>query len=95
LEEAKQVYVTLLTATTPYLFKVIKPEFYTQGTGNGIRAELFDFDSVDEDRVDWKGYNEVKEQEKQERMDDCVEDLVSLYKCGVRKISMDDESKDM
>jgi len=34
LEEAQDTYITFLGATTPYLYRIMKPEFFLQGTGN-------------------------------------------------------------
>lgn len=41
LEQVLGCYVTFIGATTPYIFKVMKPEFYTQGTGNRIMPIVF------------------------------------------------------
>lgn len=46
--EIKHCYVTFITATTPYIYKIMRPDFYTQGTGNRILIELFDIDSLRE-----------------------------------------------
>jgi len=34
LEQAVDVFICLLSTTTPYLFRIMKPEFFIQGTGN-------------------------------------------------------------
>lgn len=52
INEIKHCYITFITATTPYLYKIMRPEFYTQGTGNRILMELFDVDAVDDDEYD-------------------------------------------
>lgn len=41
LEESKNVYVTFLAATTPYFYRIMKPEFFVQGTGNRILPVIF------------------------------------------------------
>jgi len=41
LEEARNVYVTFLAATTPYLYRVMKPDFFVQGTGNRILIVMY------------------------------------------------------
>jgi hypothetical protein len=47
LEETRRVYVNLLAATTPYLYQILKYDFFIQGTGNRI---MFILDSAREPR---------------------------------------------
>lgn len=54
--EIKRCYVTFITATTPYLYKIMRPEFYTQGTGNRIMVEIFDIDNVRDDVIDHESF---------------------------------------
>ena len=42
LEHSENVYISLLAATTPYLFSVMEREFFVQGTGNRILFTMFE-----------------------------------------------------
>jgi len=42
LEESTSVYVNFLGATTPYIYRLMKPDFFVQGTGNRILFNMFE-----------------------------------------------------
>lgn len=42
LEHSEHVYISLLAATTPYLFQVMKRDFFIQGTGNRVLFTLYE-----------------------------------------------------
>lgn len=42
LEEVKNVYITFIGATTPYLFKIMKADWFMQGTGNRILFIIYE-----------------------------------------------------
>lgn len=46
LEEVTNVYVNFLGATTPYLYRIMKPDFFIQGTGN--RILIVKYEGLDE-----------------------------------------------
>lgn len=92
--EIKHCYITFITATTPYLYKIMRPEFYTQGTGHRILIELFDKDSLKKEKPNPKDIFQGKEFDK--KRDDFIYEVASilddLRKCKVRILFPDDES---
>jgi len=46
LDHVVSCYVNLLATTTPYLYRVMKPDFFIQGIGNRILYTLFDGNDV-------------------------------------------------
>jgi hypothetical protein len=88
LEQVVKVYVVLLTATTPYLYKVMKPEFFVQGTGNRIRIEMFDGNVPKMDKSeDWE-YNFSNSDETESCITKNAEKLVSLFKTNITRLGL-------
>lgn len=92
--EIKHCYVTFITATTAYLYKIMRPEFYTQGTGNRILIELFDIDSIAEGERNPEDFFQGREFDK--KRDDFIYEVTdilnSIKKCNVRIFSPDDNA---
>lgn len=95
LEEYRKVYVNLIAATTPYLYTVMRREFFVQGTGNRILFVIHKPDSVpkvDGEVFFMSGY-ELEERIKIiERFSEC---LANLYNSRLRYVYPDPEAGKM
>lgn len=92
--EIKHCYITFITATTPYIYKIMRPEFYTQGTGNRILIELFDIETMKETSCNPSEFFRGRVFDK--TRDDFIYEVASILddirKCKVRIFVPDDEA---
>jgi hypothetical protein len=94
LKEVKKVYLTFLSATTPYLYKIMKPDFYVQGTGNRIITRLFDIDTIPEEsrEIEYWRANLEKHQIQADRICEFSKKFANLYRCNPRTLAMDEDA---
>lgn len=93
LEEAVDVYVVLAAATTPYLYKIMKPEFFMQGTGNRILYIIYrGKKSVLETTADEFFYGLDKRHDRQDRAIKFAKKLADLYNSRVTYLSPIEEA---
>lgn len=94
INQIKRCYITFITATTPYLYKVMRPEFYTQGTGNRILLELFDIDMVDDSRYNHEEVfqGRVFDKKRGDFIYETAEILNAIRGCNARIFTPDDEA---
>jgi len=92
--EIKNCYVTFITATTPYIYKVMRPEFYTQGTGNRILIELFDVEAIKENSCNPDEFFQGKAFDK--KREDFIHEVASILDeikdCNARVFVPDDDA---
>lgn len=95
LEQAKNVYVSLLAATTPYLFSVMERNFFLQGTGNRILYTIFEPQKptlVDAETFFVVG---AKQREKEELISGYAKTLSDIYLSNLRYVyPMPDAAKE-
>jgi hypothetical protein len=93
-QELAHVFVTFVTATTPYLYKVMKPDFYTQGTGNRINIEMFHDSDIPEAPINPEEYFKGRVFETQR--DNFIEEVATILKdmrhCTIKYIQPDEEA---
>lgn len=94
LNEIKHCYLTFITATTPYLYKVMRPEFYTQGTGNRMLVELFDVDSIKESNCNPDEFFQGRafDRKRDNFIFEVATILNEIRKCNARVFVPDDEA---
>jgi hypothetical protein len=93
-QELAHVYVTFITATTPYLYKVMKPDFYTQGTGNRINIEMFKDSDIPETKINADEYFKgcVFESQRDSFNDEVAQILANMRHCSIKYIQPDEEA---
>jgi hypothetical protein len=93
-QELAHVYVTFITATTPYLYKVMKPDFYTQGTGNRINIEMFHDSDIPEIPVNSEEYfkGRVFESQRDNFNEEVAQVLADMRHCPIKYIQPDEEA---
>jgi len=82
LEQTHTVYVPIVAATTPYFYKLMRPDFFVQGTGNRARFTIF---NVDEDTGDGEkqwDFSKAMEIRKSSKMEEFIEILKKYYECS-------------
>jgi len=93
LESTKRVYVSMISATTPYLFKILKPEFFVQGTGNRILYIYTDASRIGGINPDDFFFGIRKEEEKENQIHKYSKLLLLLLnKTKIRNLSPMKES---
>lgn len=87
-------YVTLIAATTPYLYKVMKPDFFTQGTGNRILLIVFDVENVEDKKLNHETFfrGPAFEEKRENFIDDIAEHLAKLRHARVRYFIPDEDA---
>lgn len=88
-----QVFVNCLAATTPYIYRVMRPEFFVQGTGNRILIILYDLnaqDSLSEEEIYGIGSNVLAATEG--RLDNFADELVKARNSPLKYFYLIDES---
>jgi hypothetical protein len=94
LNEIKNVYVSFISATTPYLYKIMKPEFWMQGTGNRIIIDIFDIETVPKEarEVEYWQNDPGKQMMRDEKILEFAQKFASLRDSNIAILRMDDES---
>lgn len=89
----KKCYVNLIAATTPYLFKVMKADFFTQGTGNRIFIVMFDDESVSFKPLDPDNFfkGQVFEDKREKFIEEVAEILCKIRQTNAQYLIPDDE----
>jgi len=93
--EIRNVYVTFIAATTPHLYKVMKPDFFVQGTGNRILYEVYedrDLPPIDPDDF-FKG--PIYEEEKEGKIESIAETLAKIRHSNVQYLIPDEEASEI
>lgn len=93
LEQTIGVYVPFLAATTPYLYKLMKPSFFVQGTGNRPRYIIFDVDEVNGD-FEWN-FSRTMELRKNKKLKEFADLLALYYKSPIRTLHLAPESEEI
>jgi len=92
LEKTQKIYITMLAATTPYLFSIMERNFFVQGTGNRILYVLHepkDLPVIDPEDFFIDG---EKQRVKEGKIEYFANKLAELYKCSIRYIWPDEEA---
>jgi len=96
LEEVVDVYVVLTAATTPYLYKIMKPEFFMQGTGNRILYIIYRGKKRKlEANADEFFYGLDKRHDRLEKVQEFAKKLADLHKSMVTYLSPIEEAGEM
>lgn len=87
-------YVTLLAATTPYLYRVMKPDFFTQGTGNRMLIVVYDTDQVNDKQIDPEDFFQGPKFEaiRDDFIDETVENLAEIRNSNFRYLNPDEDA---
>ncbi len=93
LEQTLNVYVPIISATTPYLYKIMKPSFFVQGTGNRPRYPIYELQDNEPDFT--PDFSLDMDLKKTRRFDYFAERLALFYKCPVKAIQLTPESVDV
>jgi hypothetical protein len=93
-QELQKVYVTFITATTPYLYKVMKPDFYSQGTGNRINIEMFNDKDIQDVEINPESFfkGRVFEAQRDNFIEEVSEILAKFRSCPIKYVQPDEES---
>jgi hypothetical protein len=89
LEYAKNIFCSLLGATTPHIFQVMERGFYVQGTGNRIDYSWFSDVKIEDDRgKSEKYFGEAQRiiQEQQDAITSFSEGMAKVYNSPLRLI---------
>lgn len=94
LNELKTCYIVFIGATTPYLYRVMKPDFFTQGTGNRMMIELFDDSDIREIKQDPETFfrGPAFEMERDSFINDVSETLERIRRCNMCNLYTDEEA---
>jgi len=95
LEEAVDVYVVLLSATTPHLFRVMKPSFFIQGTGNRILYIIYKPENVDALSKEILKFTVREMMERENKIAEYAEGLAALSKCPIKMLTVMDDAAEM
>jgi len=93
----KRCYVNLIAASTPYIYKVMKPDFFIQGTGNRIFIVLFDIDNVDKEKLNHETFfrGPIFEDKREQFIDEVAETLARIRHCNVNYIIPDEDASEI
>lgn len=96
-QDVRKVYITFITASTPYLYKVMRADFYTQGTGNRIMIELFNADDLSEDRINSKDFfrGPIFEARRENFISDIADTLSEMRHCNVQYFIPDENAAEV
>jgi len=96
LEEAVNVYVTLLGATTPYLFKIMRPDFFMQGTGNRILYIIYE-GTKPRENLNAKDffYDYDKDKRREDKIEDYAKSLAEVYFSPLKFFVFDDDAAEV
>ena len=93
-QELQDVFVTFISATTPYLYKIMKPDFFAQGTGNRMNIELFNIedtlDSPHDPRQFFSGY--AIEEQRESFIGEVSDILAKIRNCHIKFMIPDVEA---
>jgi hypothetical protein len=98
LGEYEKVYVTMISATTPYVYKVFRVDFYIQGTGNRILLEIFYEEDIPNDRLDpesFFGKGPELENLRIQFINNVAESLFKIRESNVQYLFPDDDSAEL
>ena len=95
LEQSKKVYISLLAATTPYLFSVMDKNFFIQGTGNRILYTIFEPSKPEEFRADEYFVTGRREREREAKVSEFAGKLGKIYNSNLRYIYPMDEAGEL
>ncbi len=95
-QQAQDVYVNILAATTPYIYDVISNDFFIQGTGNRILYLVYDGKYDTEEIPETQDYfgSRIRAQHDSDQTA-FAEDLVEMNQSAVRYIHPMDDAGDM
>jgi len=88
LEEVDYVYISFLSATTPYLYRVMDRSFFEQGTGNRLMFIVYDNPVTEPVTNDF--FEQKWDIERLKRLDYFAEGLIKLYNSKLRYVWMGD-----
>ena len=95
-QDAQDVYVNILAATTPYIYDVISNDFFLQGTGNRILYLVYDGNFDKQSDVQTQDYFGEKNKEQHDNDQQVfAEDLIDIQQSSVRYIHPMDDAGDM
>lgn len=101
LEQATKVYVVFLSATTPYLYTIMKPTFFIQGTGNRILYTNYDLleDVEDVDVDDEEAFNKWLDgitkraySKRNDKISDFAEHLAGVHNSNVKYLTLEPDT---
>ena len=98
LEQTKPAFVTFLAATTPFLYSILKLDFFLQGLGNRI---LYITDDVESRRAEREEYDNFYQnptdiiQYRTEKFNEYATDLVLIRKSPIRFVFPNREAGDL
>jgi len=95
LEQSKRVYVSLLAATTPYLFSVMDKNFFIQGTGNRILYTIFEPSKPEEFNAEEYFVTGKREREREGKISEFAGKLGKIHDSNLRYIFPMDEAGEM
>ena len=95
LEEVSKVYITLLAATTPYLFDIMERDFFIQGTGNRILYTIFEPKRPKRLDPDDFFVTREREMERERRLSEFAGRLARVYLSNLRCVFPMDEAKQL
>lgn len=87
LEQAVDVYVSFLAATTPYLYRLMKPDFFIQGTGNRLMYILHTSQKHNYPPAEEFFYELQRDKAREEQLKAYASDLAKLYSAPFEYIS--------
>jgi hypothetical protein len=92
LEEARKVYIVFLSATTPHLYTVMRPDFFMQGCGNRFLYILYKGGTKDIAPSDFD-FSVDKELEREEKIKDFAGYLKNIYTSPVKYLYLADQAR--
>lgn len=92
LEEAQSTYVSFMGATTPYLYRIMKPEFFMQGTGNRLMYILHEPSRSHEMSLEDVFLDQNRSLEMEEKMHEYAEALTNVFENPIESLMPEPEA---